>query len=148
VYDSKYRYVCTASMNTLGGKLSKADLATVCRNKANDARSLRHQAERGLTSALSTEEQLVDAASQRRADDLQRRIAMAAPAPMKIVPTPLDGQAKRIEREKLRDAFGHSSPDTPQVDPWELLKNMPPRPRRQWEIDAERGAQLAREAMA
>ena len=150
VYDEKYRHVCIARMNVIGGKLSKEDLASVCRAKANYARGLRHIAEYSLTSVMSTEEQLADAAAQRRADERQRQAATAAPAPsrMKIVATPLDGQAKRIEREKLRDTFGHGSPDAPPVDPWELLKNMPPRPRPQWEIDAERGAQLAKEAMA
>jgi hypothetical protein len=152
VYDEKYRHVCIAKMNVTGGKLTKEDLATVCRNKANYVRSLRHVATHSLTSVLSTEEQLAAAAVQRRADDRQRqaaeRAAASAPPRMKIVSTPLDGQAKRVEREKLRSAMGPQSPTAPAFDPYELLKNTPARQRPQWEIDAERGAQLAREAMA
>jgi hypothetical protein len=86
----------------LAGRISKANIATVSRNKARYDRSLRHVAEHSLTSTFTTEEQLGELAA-------RVRVAAIEPPSMQIVRTPLDGQAGQMEREQLKIAVGAES---------------------------------------
>ena len=109
VFDAQWRFICTAPMNDVGGiagRISKDNIATMSRNKALYNRGQKHVAEYGLTSTLSSEEQLMDVVE-------RERQPIAEPSSTRIVQTPLDGQGKEVEREQLRTAVGAESMSPP-----------------------------------
>jgi transposase InsO family protein len=128
VYDSALRFVCTAPMNAVGGLVGKTNrqaLATVTREKAAYARSLKHVAEYSITSTLTSEEHLLDAAIRQEQEAKQLE-----PAPLRMTTTPLDGQAREIEKQEFRKAVGAESMSAPvqKFKPLDFSK-VRPRPR-------------------
>jgi len=114
VYDKQFCFICTAEINHVGGLAGRIDKDTVGemqRRKSRYDRSQRNVAEYSLTQTLTPEEQLAEIAAEREetaaavADDAQ------APAALKIVRTPLDGQSKAIQQEELRPAVGSEGMD-------------------------------------
>lgn len=109
VHDDQFHYICTAGMNGVGGMhgrdaFSVDHVAQLNRDKATYERSLKHVAEHSLTSTLTNEERIADIAA--TAGNKQRA---SQPAALRIRQTPLDGQAKEIERDQLRVAVGAES---------------------------------------
>ena len=104
VYDAHFRFVCVAKMNDQGGlhagdAISQAKVADLNRQKAQYTKAKKHVAEYGITSVLTNEEQLAAMTS-------NKPKPQAEPSSLKIVRTPLDGQAKAIEQQQLRKAVG------------------------------------------
>jgi transposase InsO family protein len=135
IYDGQYRYICSAPMNQLGGlhgtdQISLNTVAELNRRKAQYRKALRHTAEHGITSILTTEERLAGLA----ADKTAARMAAEAIAPpsMRLVATPLDGQAREVQRDELRAAVGAESMSAPRRSirsPSEIFRNVRPRDR-------------------
>ena len=119
VHDEQYRLICQAPMNNLGG-LHGGDLASaeklkrVCREKGAYRKALKHTAELSITSVLTAEERLAELASERPAPQPQ-------PAALKPVRTPLDGQSKPLQRERVRKAVGAENMSPPEASMWDLL---------------------------
>jgi len=128
VWDSELRFVATVPMNHVGGVvegMTRQDVAEVHHAMADYRKSLRHQAKYSLTSVLSTEEQIAAVAFERQ--QMERRAASdaATPRQLRLVQTPLDGQAKEVRREEIREACepGRANADrTPAANPFDLLK--------------------------
>lgn len=159
VYDADYRYVCTAPMNQLGGmhragKIGLEHVAELNRRKARYDRAQRDRAELGdgITQAFTPEEQLMCIAGERP----KANVVAADPQPtMRLVSTPLDGQAAAVGRaertaaavadatpprqsamERLREKQGAELADRglpPEAldevpsDPWKRLRDKPRR---------------------
>jgi transposase InsO family protein len=105
VHDEQFRYVCTAEMNQLGGlhggdAISLEHVAQLNRSKAQYAQSIKHVQEHSLTQCLTAEEALAETAS------YKPPTPQAQPAALRIIQTPIDGQAAAIEREQLKAAVG------------------------------------------
>jgi hypothetical protein len=105
VHDEQWRYVCTASMNDVGGMhgtdaISVNHVKAVSRNKAQYEKAQKKIAEHGITSVLTTEEQLAQAAAE------SAQPAPPPTTPMKMVQSPLDGEAKYVEHDELKSAVG------------------------------------------
>jgi putative transposase len=124
VYDSAWRFVCAAGMNQTGGlhggdAISVAHVAELNRQKAQYEKSQRHVAEIGITAVLTDEERVAELAA---LSAQSRRDADSGERSLKIVQTPLDGQSKQIDRQRLRIAVGaESAPFEPSAV--ELLKS-------------------------
>ncbi|MGA2442459.1 MAG: DDE-type integrase/transposase/recombinase [Tepidisphaeraceae bacterium] len=143
VYDEQWTFVCTAEMNQVGGQtgaLCREHVAAMNRDKALYNRSLRHVAEHSLTQQLSTEERLADVAAR----DREARAIEDAIQPMRLVHTPLDGQAAEVRRDEIRGALepsGANGKPAAAMDPFAMLRknpefNRPPnQPKRRKEID-------------
>jgi hypothetical protein len=117
VYDAKWSYVCTVAMNQTGGvgsgeRIDVKHVAELNRRKAALERASKHVAEHSITRLLTPEEQVVEIAAQER--DAAQRAAVPVTA-MQIVQTPLDGQAREVERDQLRPAAGSESAPVPAV---------------------------------
>jgi transposase InsO family protein len=114
VYDEQFRFVCVAPMNQLGGmrgagKIGQKHVAELNRQKASYDKALRVIAGTRITQVLTTEEQLAVIAAEQH--DAARAAAAAeqAPAPLKLVATPLDTAARKpapSERPMLLDDDG------------------------------------------
>jgi len=110
VYDAQWRFVCTARMNDLGGRHGDAIaleyVGELNRQKAHYEKSLKHMGQYSITRALTTQEYLgtiaADAAE-------QKEKAAVEPAAMQIIRTPIDSQAKEVDRDRLRQAVGSES---------------------------------------
>ncbi len=119
VYDEQLRFVCTAAMNQVGGRgtgITQETVAETARQKARHKRALKHVAEYGLTATLTHEEHLAATAAE------QREQGRTPPPPgdddppsLRIVRTPLDGQAADVGREERRMAVGSESVPFPPV---------------------------------
>jgi len=125
VYNPSMQFVCAAALNEMGGAhgdaISVEHVKQLNRDKARYTKSLKHQAEAGYTSVLTAEEHLAKIAAD--AGDVARAVAVAAEPPsMQIVRTPLDGQAKKPAREKMRQAVGSESIEFPNENPLDLLR--------------------------
>ncbi|MGE5607691.1 MAG: DNA-binding domain-containing protein [Bacillota bacterium] len=111
VYDEKYRFVCLAHMNQVGGQhgdpIALEHVAELNRQRAIYDRSLKHVYEHNLTSILTPQEQLAEIAAQ------QATPPAAPPDALRIVPLPMDGQAKEIRRQELKTAVGAESVQRP-----------------------------------
>ena len=108
VYDDQYRFVCVAKMNDQGGlhagdAISEEKVADLNRQKAHYNKAKKHVSEYGITGVLTNEEQLAALGSMKPTEQ-------ASPSSLKIVRTPLDGQAKAIEQQELRKAVGAEQP--------------------------------------
>ncbi|HEX4055998.1 MAG TPA: DDE-type integrase/transposase/recombinase [Tepidisphaeraceae bacterium] len=132
VFDEQFRFVATVEMNHVGGVvegLTKEDHATAHRKLAAYQKSMRHVAEYGITGTLTAEEQIAEAAFDRR-EQTSREIASAnSPAKMRIVQTPLDGQSKEVRREEIREAIepvNAAEAAARQVSPMDLLRRSTP----------------------
>ncbi len=133
VYDERFRFIATVEMNHVGGVaegLTKEDHATAHRKLAAYQKALRHTAEYGITSMLTPEERIAEAAFDRR-EQAERETASAnSPAKMRIVQTPLDGQSKEVRREEIREALDPANAAEAaamRVSPMDVLRrNMKP----------------------
>ena len=109
VYDDQYRFITVAKMNDQGGlhdgdPISQEKVSDLNRQKAHYNKAKKHVAEFSITSVLTNEEQLAATVS---------KAAATAPAPssMRIIRTPLDGQAKAIAKQEFRKAVGAEATD-------------------------------------
>lgn len=123
VHDEKLRFVCEARLNEMGGGSDPIRMEAVkelIRQKAQYQKSLKHQAEYSLTSILTPEEHLAEIVAaggtipslaitppQTPAASLD---SPREPAALRIIQTPLDGQAKELKREKLKAVVGGAEP--------------------------------------
>jgi transposase InsO family protein len=115
VFDEDFRFICTAAMNQLGGRgpeITRETVAESARQQARYAKSLKHVAEYGLTSTLTSEEHLAAVADQQQTD--RQSPADAGPA-MRIIRTPLDGQSAELHHQDVRQAVGSESVPFPPV---------------------------------
>jgi hypothetical protein len=135
VYDSQFRFVTIAPMNRVGGVvqgMTKADYTETHRQMAAYRRSLKHQAEYSITSILSTEEQVEEAAMKRQARERREAERAAQPAQMRLIQTSLDGQSTEVRRDERRGDFQPAAMSSPQADPYAALRknqNLHPTPK-------------------
>jgi hypothetical protein len=107
VRDEQLRLVCIADVNQLGGRhgrdaISRAHVAQLNKNQAAYERAAKTVHERDLlTIAQTPEERLAEIAVKQT-----RRRPPQPPPAMRIVQTPLDGQAAEIQSAELRSAVG------------------------------------------
>ena len=112
VWDQGWRFICTATANlTGGGKIDKAAMAKAQREKSIYRRSLQNVAKYHLTELLTPFEHARDASIRDRQE--QRQAEQEPAETLRIRRTPLDGQGKRIGRERLRTAVGAESMSAP-----------------------------------
>ena len=135
VYDSQFRFICTAKINQIGGQtgaISREHISTLMRDKSAYTRSLRHVAKHGLTQQLTTEERLAEVAARQREEDRAREEAPPA-QPIRLVQTALDGQSKAVRNDQTRREFGPENATTAPANPFEVLLKNPalcaPRPK-------------------
>lgn len=135
VHDEQWRYVCTAALNEVGGRhgdaISVKHVAELNRQKSTYEKSRRHIAQHALTSTLTNEEQLAELAVAKPPTPPSQ-----PPSSLQIIPTPLDGQAKEIERDQLRPAAGAEGGNMPRrgLKPLaQIMRNVAPRGREQQE---------------
>ena len=110
VYDAQWRFVRTAKINDLGGQhgdeIALEHVGELNRRKAGYAKSLRHVGQYSITRALTTQEHLASIA----ADAVeQKQRAAVEPAAMQIIQTPIDQQAREVDRDQRRQAVGSES---------------------------------------
>lgn len=107
VRDEQLRLVCVAEMNQIGGRhgadaVSREHVARLNKEQAAYNRSLKIINDRDImTIAQTHEERLADIAARQ-----SRRLQPEPPPAMRIVQTPLDGQAAEIQSAELRSAVG------------------------------------------
>jgi len=124
VYDEKWRFLCIAAMNEVGGlegKISREHLQTVSRNKAAYERDRRFVAEHALTSILTPEEQAANVAENERRDD-----QADAARTMRMVTTPLDRQSLPVAIGAENISFPARPP---LLSPSQMFRNAGPRDR-------------------
>lgn len=109
VYDEQFHFICNATMNQTGGiratdKLGVRDVAELTRRQARYNKASRDISDLDITQTFTTEEQLAVIAAERHDAAAATIAAENAPAPLKLVGTPLDGHAGEMKREKNRRA--------------------------------------------
>ena len=110
VDDAQWRFVCSARMNDLGGQhgdaIAMEHVGELNRQKAHSIKSLKHVGQYSIIRALTTQEHLTSIAAEQA--EPKEKLAAVEPA-MQIVQTPIDGQAREIECDQLRQAVGAES---------------------------------------
>jgi len=148
VFDSQWRFVCLATMNDVGGQHGSAinleHVAELSRQKALYEKSLKHIAQHSLIGVLTKQEQLVEIAN-RSASKTEDEDSS-----MRIIPTPVDGQAKQVQRAEYKKAVGAESMSEPVHSGLAMLQqlaqNTPPSMREEDEFSSDPWAAVRSQA--
>ncbi len=106
VFDEQWRFVCETAMNGVGGRhgtdaISRRHVADLNRAKAKYSKSMSFIREHRHQEYLTDSELLADAALPDETPPTP-----TADRSMKLIQTPLDGQSKAVQKDRLRKVVG------------------------------------------
>ncbi len=119
VHRMNYKFVCRVEANHAA--FDREGLKRSMREKRQYDKAVRIKREYEYTDLLTPEQHARDASIRNRQEQQQRD---DPPRPMRIQTTPLDGQAKHLDRQQLRKAVGAESVNTDRPSGPSMLESL------------------------